>query len=1083
MRDDRHILADFLNHGMTPFVGRREELERILAFRRGTNEGERLRSALLLAEGGMGKSRLIEEVLMRVGSEGVIALHVKLLPEGANGIPGLIAHALQLNDVTRPLIRDDLRDDPIPVLSALRNVVRLRPTLLLFEDLHLVEDPEGSGMRTIVEGLADEPVSLLLAGRSLHPVLEGMVRGSLPERIELHGLGPESVDELWRRLFGHQPDPELIRLLSEASRGNPLALRSALRAAVVDGELVADEKGEFRPVAGLGRFARAVRRDASRIGEGMAASLDDPERRAAARLALLGEILARESALFLLSDTPHLIDRLIFRGILRILPTTHPPLPGKERERSVFPASDHPLIGFSHTLIHQHFLESSDVENETAVDLLSELLADDLPLYSHHPVLSFLRGVKESRGKGSTEYRYPALLRSSLILYERLLSPDWKNAGPMLTALKEAVGAVGHLLEPDQSDDLRLILLFREALLAGLEGERERDRELIHEAEKLTQGLQSEQVALFRLAAVIKDPDRDWYRAEVREEGLAEAERIAAKFPHLRFHAEYARFICTIGIFAWEGGDNGMARRIEEYYHELRSRREGESLIDEIDAWYLPVLAQIYETEEELSKRKEQLAALDHLRYTGIHATHLAEFRMRFYFDTGNVDALLRTVGESREMLRMRVMPEIAVRAEGRRLVAMAALGPDPARLIAEGKKILETLSEEEPRLHPILHDYLITGLWLAGHREWKSVRNDEEHAGGERLNPLLGALLEDRPPSNELLEQAASVLERSLLGLNDLISMTAAVALFEKYGKAKGRNHGNITRALTACRDWLNERDMPGFTSALILRAANHVEPKRLKVWKGELEASVERRRERLERIVGDNRIFLSMIGRIEVREPSGDERKISGARMKRVLGLIVAGRIAGSKPTLEEFALLAGGDELADIESVRNNLHVRLHGLRKVLGADALQVEAGYGPTLDERLVRVDLIELCELLDRANHALGRGSVGRALVSLREVLERVDRGVLFPGLFDAFFDAARDDFEIRLRDLVLRTARETFRLADDDNAVRLLEDAFARTPDDEEIAGLLCEGLERLGQRSRAEWVRRVLGRAVELG
>jgi len=52
-------LLDFLNHGILPFVGRDSELERLVRFWSSTIDAGGLRTALLVGEAGIGKSRLV----------------------------------------------------------------------------------------------------------------------------------------------------------------------------------------------------------------------------------------------------------------------------------------------------------------------------------------------------------------------------------------------------------------------------------------------------------------------------------------------------------------------------------------------------------------------------------------------------------------------------------------------------------------------------------------------------------------------------------------------------------------------------------------------------------------------------------------------------------------------------------------------------------------------------------------------------------------------------------------------------------------------------------------------------------------
>ena len=945
--------------------------------------------------------------------------------------------------------------------------MRLRPTLIIFEDLHLIQDPHQTDLKSIIDALSDEAVSLLFVARHISSAIEGSIEGSSLERCSLEGLSGEEVKELWQRLFQTEPCKEILQLLIDATKGNPLAIRSALRGGVAAKLITQDEKGGFALTASLEQFEKRTRQTASRIGEGMAAVLDDEERSAAETLALLGEVFARESADQLLGKGNSSVDRLIFRGILRLLPTAHTPLCGTNREQANYPQSDLPLLGFTHQLIHQHFFLSSRADR----NLLVSLIAHDLPLYSKTPVVEYVGHLKEGIDKTvDVALLYLAFVRASLILYDQLLSTEWQEAEPMLLAMKKGVEMVEEHIEEDQRNDLKLTLLFREAVLAGLKGEKEREIELIEEAKKQTDPPTTETLARLRLGAIIKDPNRDWYDADERKEGLYEGEKLEKQFPQLRFHPEYARFVCAMGIYAWEAGDVQTARHVEKYYQELCEKKANNSLLKEIQVWFLPVLAQIYESEEELAYRKEQLATLDDVRSTGVFGTHLAELRMRFYFDTGQVDRLLRTVGESLEMVRLRVMHEVEARGEGRRLFMYMAVGVGENAVERYAQEISERRLEQGTLRQTLWH-YIVSGCWLSGEEKWKEVAKTR---GVKReLNSLLRILLEKRQLNEQERGKVREALSRPLLRIDDLISTTAAIALLGKPEDQNGKEQRAIADALLRCHRWLKQQNMPGFLSPLIESAKGHIDPKELKRWKKDLDNLRNTRQGLLGRIVGDGRVRVKVIGSIECRDRSGEHHRISGARMKIVLGLMVANHIGGGDLSLDEFALLAAGDELADVEGARNNLYVRLHSLRKLFGPHAIITEKGQSPQLATEHVHVDLLEAGHCLEVADKGLRREAVGRALDSVLSLLEIIGNDILFPGLFDNFFDAVRDDFEVALRDMVLRIVRETSRLGDHESTVLLLDRVVQRTPDDEELVDYISDALSALGRRSQAERIK----------
>src|SRR5690349_700876 len=91
--------VDFLNHGLLPFIGRRQKQEEILRFWRSPDvEHSALHIALMLGEAGSGKSRLIDETLPMIEEQGGCVVHVKLRPEGSTSFAPLIAMGIERSE-------------------------------------------------------------------------------------------------------------------------------------------------------------------------------------------------------------------------------------------------------------------------------------------------------------------------------------------------------------------------------------------------------------------------------------------------------------------------------------------------------------------------------------------------------------------------------------------------------------------------------------------------------------------------------------------------------------------------------------------------------------------------------------------------------------------------------------------------------------------------------------------------------------------------------------------------------------------------------------------------------------------------
>lgn len=181
-------LADLLNHGILPFVGRDEELERVLSFWKQTIDAEALRILLLVGEAGIGESRLIEELIPRISSVGGAVIHAKLSPDSSTRITPLLVRSMWQSATGRELLKNEPKDTREYLLSGLRHISSLRPTIVFLEDLHLLSHDGIRELSSILESLTDETISFCIATRpSMQQARTVLERYSTAE-IDLEGL-------------------------------------------------------------------------------------------------------------------------------------------------------------------------------------------------------------------------------------------------------------------------------------------------------------------------------------------------------------------------------------------------------------------------------------------------------------------------------------------------------------------------------------------------------------------------------------------------------------------------------------------------------------------------------------------------------------------------------------------------------------------------------------------------------------------------------------------------------------------------------------------------------------------------------
>jgi DNA-binding SARP family transcriptional activator len=212
-------------------------------------------------------------------------------------------------------------------------------------------------------------------------------------------------------------------------------------------------------------------------------------------------------------------------------------------------------------------------------------------------------------------------------------------------------------------------------------------------------------------------------------------------------------------------------------------------------------------------------------------------------------------------------------------------------------------------------------------------------------------------------------------------------------------------------------------------------------------------------------------MLGAISVTRPGTEAVRPKGTRLRTLLGVLSADAMLERKLSNAEFYLLAAEED--DLDRARKSVYVAIHRLRDLLGRDVIVTDAET-PRFDCARVSIDIVDASiALRDAKDAALDRDWL-RASTSLLASLEIAHGEVPFPGLYDDFFEAAREDFEGSLHATVLRVARGLMHEGDPDTADEVLRRALVAMPGDEELAELRCDALAMLGRRIEVQRLRK---------
>ena len=275
------------SRGLTPFVGRRAELE---ALQRALDRAQTGQGQVVapVGEPGVGKSRLFHEFVHSHHTAGWLVLESGSVSYGKatpylpvidllkaycriepsddartarekvvgkvltldRALETILTPLLALLDLPVDEVDWDTLDPPQRRRRTLDALLRLllresqeQPLLLVFEDLHWIDAETQALLDSLIESLPTARILLLVNYRPEYRHAWGSK--SYYTQLRIDPLGQDGADELLDALLGHEPGIAPLRaLLVERTGGNPFFLEESLRA-LVETSVLSGDRGAY----------------------------------------------------------------------------------------------------------------------------------------------------------------------------------------------------------------------------------------------------------------------------------------------------------------------------------------------------------------------------------------------------------------------------------------------------------------------------------------------------------------------------------------------------------------------------------------------------------------------------------------------------------------------------------------------------------------------------------------------------------------------------------------------------------------------------------------------------------------------
>lgn len=174
----------------------------MLDFCYSTIDGNYPRSILITGEAGIGKSRLVSELSKSIENNDGVVITVKFRPGSSIDLISILFEEISRLDFTKSLLKKTSTQNLSSIIESLERLVRLRITVLIIEDIHLLNENSFNDFTNLLKSLEDSPITVIFTARPIDYKLKNVIEEKLIDEIVLHGLSISEINDVNQTLFG-----------------------------------------------------------------------------------------------------------------------------------------------------------------------------------------------------------------------------------------------------------------------------------------------------------------------------------------------------------------------------------------------------------------------------------------------------------------------------------------------------------------------------------------------------------------------------------------------------------------------------------------------------------------------------------------------------------------------------------------------------------------------------------------------------------------------------------------------------------------------------------------------------------------